>query len=754
MKHAEKSKSIRMKTLLTVAAGLAAFLLSVFAVLSIYNRYIDGILYAERLNQMKEVTGQLFKGLEDVIKNEWNLAQTQVNTLIREKPETTYDMFALMKEQSVRGNMEQEGIDFVAVDIRGRYYTRDGERGLLPGIDYLMDEPERVSFVSNTMTTDESRMLFLVRLDEPVVLMNGQKRVELWYYGVSQSMTMLSPYFVCDAYSGSNGVFVLDTDGARLFDSGRTETITSYNVLNALSEKSYLHGGSFEEARQELEEKGLAYSNVVLDGTEHFYGLYQMEKAEWILLFVVPASFVAMNTVQIVNLTAQIITVFALLLLACVTAVVVFMLKRQQRIAVETERENNEALARANAELKRAMEATKSAFDAAEEASKSKSDFLANMSHDIRTPMNAIMGMTALIKHSVNDPAKVQEYIGKIELSSSHLLGLINDVLDMSKIESGKTELNNADFDIDDVITQLDTAFRPQTDARSQTFQIDAPKFAFPYLTGDNIRLMQVLNNILSNAVKYTPVGGTIRMEIEENPRESHKYNQLIFRVSDNGIGMSEEFQKHIFESFSREERSVTNTIQGTGLGMAIVKNIVDLMGGTIHVESRQGEGSTFEVALEFRIADAPEQLTAAQTVKDAVEISLKGMKFLCAEDNELNAEILGELLNMEGATCQIYENGRAIVDAFANVKPGDYDFILMDVQMPVMNGYEATQAIRHSVNPLGETIPIFAMTANAFSEDIQHSLDVGMDGHISKPVDMEKLKDTIRNFRAGGGKR
>ena len=385
------------------------------------------------------------------------------------------------------------------------------------------------------------------------------------------------------------------------------------------------------------------------------------------------------------------------------------------------------------------------ALSAATEANHAKSDFLANMSHDIRTPMNAIIGIITLIDNNADSLEKVHEYVEKIKCSSQHLLSIINDVLDMSKIESGKTVLNIGEFNLHEVINEIENAFRPQAEARQQTFIIDVPEFKYPWLMGDNVRVMQILNNILSNAVKYTPAGGMISFSVDERPRKSRNYDKLVFRVSDNGIGMSSEFVEHIFESFTREERSVTNAVQGTGLGMAIVKNLVDLMGGAVHVESEQGKGSTFEVTLEFKIAErAQHEADSLPEGGEKCNVSLEGIKFLCAEDNELNAEILTELLHMEGAECTICGNGKFVLDEFESSKPGQYDVILMDVQMPIMNGYEATRAIRAGKNPLGATIPIFAMTANAFSEDIQRSHEAGMNGHLSKPVDLDMLKNAI----------
>ena len=392
--------------------------------------------------------------------------------------------------------------------------------------------------------------------------------------------------------------------------------------------------------------------------------------------------------------------------------------------------------------------AVKAALEIAEKASKAKTDFLSNMSHDIRTPMNAIIGITTLMKNELHEPEKLAEHLGKLETSGQLLLGIINDILDMSRIESGKTTLNVEKMNLPQQISQLDSVIRQQAGQRRQTFTVET-HVQHENVLGDPNRLKQVLMNILSNAVKYTPNGGHIGLEIDELTHTEH-YTKYRFVVQDNGIGMSEEFQKTLFEPFTREEKSGTNKVQGTGLGMAITKSIVDLMGGSIGVESATGKGTRFEVVLEFPIdaeADHAQQVQALP--EEAEETSpLCGMKFLCAEDNAINAEILEMLLEAKGASCTICSNGQEIVDAFASVKPGDYDMILMDVQMPVMDGLEATRRIRSSENPLGKTIPILAMTANAFLEDMQKSREAGMDEHLSKPVDISALEQTVKRFR------
>ena len=407
--------------------------------------------------------------------------------------------------------------------------------------------------------------------------------------------------------------------------------------------------------------------------------------------------------------------------------------------------ESENTVVKLNKKLQKALEQAKT-------ASVEKSNFLFNISHDIRTPMNAVLGMTSLIRHDAGNKDKVIEYADKIDVSSQHLLGIINDILDMSKIEAGKTVFKYDDFSILNFIQEINNLFHSQIDEKKQILTTKK-NIRHEWVNGDQLHLMQIFNNLLSNAVKYTQEGGEIQFLVEECETNSSVYAKYRFLVRDNGIGMSADFKDKIFDAFTRAENSVTNKIQGTGLGMAITRNLVEAMGGTIDVESELGQGSCFEVLIELRIAEDRTVALAAQEDTDEQDGNiLQGMRFLCAEDNELNAEILTELLKIEGAECTICENGEEVLKAFEQSAPGDYDMILMDVQMPVMNGYEATKAIRRSSHELAKTIPIIAMTANAFSEDIQHSLAASMNAHVSKPVEMKVLEKTIRSIKSGGG--
>ena len=518
------------------------------------------------------------------------------------------------------------------------------------------------------------------------------------------------------------------------------------------------------------------------------------------------------------------------------------------------------------------------ALDAAQSANAAKSNFLSNMSHDIRTPMNAIVGFSLLLEKEADDPEKVREYTRKITASSHHLLSLINDVLDMSKIESGKTSLNVDRFSLPELLEELNIILLPQAKAKKQTFTVHVQGAPPEQILGDKLRLNQILINLLSNAIKYTPEGGRIEFLVAEadQPVEG-QYVKLRFVVRDNGIGMSEQFQREVFVPFSREISSVTNTVQGTGLGMAITKNLVDLMGGVIQVESKLGQGSTFTVELTFALPEQEERDTwyrqkitrmlvvddeeeicldirelmrdtgvdvsirtdGASAVEAAVQASssgagfhvilldwkmpgmdgvqtarairervghdvpilvltsydwseieeqaraaginafmpkpffastfwqaikplftqeqshevqaeppaenvLAGRLFLVAEDNEMNAEILTDVLAMEDARCEVAVNGKEAVEMFERSEPGRYDMILMDVQMPVMNGYEATRAIRAGSHPEAATIPIVAMTANTFAEDVRNALASGMDAHLAKPIDLDAMRQVV----------
>ena len=565
------------------------------------------------------------------------------------------------------------------------------------------------------------------------------------------------------SYNGNAYLFMLDNDGNITYTNQKEDKFfRNYFLLKHLKGNQAITEEEADSLQKKLD--GREQGVELLGSDKHYYlGYCPIENNNTMLICIVEKSVVdnvLKDYQKTIGFTTLLMAGFILLLFAGL-----FYSISRRRLAdqkAEYEKRNNEIQIQAlremqvaNKKLKKAKDIATEALQTAENANKAKTDFLSNMSHDIRTPMNAIIGMTSLIRHDAGNKAKVIEYADKIDISSQHLLGIINDVLDMSKIEAGKTVFKYTDFSILDFITELNTIFHSQIDEKNQTLTIIKENIRHEWVNGDKVHLMQIFSNLVSNAVKYTQKGGKIQFLVEECETKSSVYAKYRFLVSDNGIGMSADFKETIFDAFTRAESSVTNKIQGTGLGMAITKNLVEAMGGTIDVESELGQGSCFEVLIDLRIAeDRKVVLTAQEEIDEPDSNTLKGMRFLCAEDNELNAEILMELLKIEGAECIICENGERVLEAFEQSAPGDYDMILMDVQMPVMNGYDATRAIRRSTHELAKTIPIIAMTANAFSEDIQYSLAAGMNAHVSKPIEMKVLEKTIRSIKSGGGHR
>ncbi len=562
----------------------------------------------------------------------------------------------------------------------------------------------------------------------------------------------------------------------------------------------------------------------------------------------------------------NILFVVAVMLIAFFLCCILYYFNQRQQRKIMRDREAERELH--NKQLAEALHA-------AQLASNSKTMFLSNMSHDIRTPMNAVLGFTTLLARDAENPDKVREYTKKITASGQHLLSLINDILDVSKIESGKVVLTVEEFTLNDLVSSVDAIIRPMASAKAQEFHVEVRDIKHERLLGDETRINQILINLLSNAVKYTPEGGNIWFRIIGLKQRSSQFEHILIEVEDDGYGMTKEYLKTIFDAFTRAENSTTNKVQGTGLGMAITKNIVELMGGTIEVTSEVDQGSLFRVELEFRIPEGqadqlfwkqngisrilfmgddqqegknirtlmedmdiavdilPAGKSASSLLQDSgdtqkayhlalldvdgpvmadiqalgqiksllapgapllfltdhdldetlppgytgtlakpfflsalkekiMEIqaeeagankapeaeeagSLQGLHFLAAEDNEINAEILSELLAMEGASCEIAANGRLALERFTNSKEGEFDAILMDVQMPVMNGYDATRAIRAMARKDAVEIPIIAMTANAFAEDERDALNAGMNVHLAKPIDMEQLKQVIK---------
>ena len=843
-------------------------------------KYLSEQIFTERSTQLNEITSQVRTNLSNALDAHWNYLTAAVNVLKHMELDTAEK--AVQSLQTVEKVLETENYSSILLllDSQGNCYDASGKHGVWPDIDLLSSGDKRYTFISDTHIYSGSCWTFVQKLNTPFPSENGGS---FTHVALLKDVYTLTEYYESSAYGSQNETYILKSNGTRMHDDlSQGKTIQAYNVLKALEE---MDGQSVPDIRTALALQNTISANFYCNGTEYYYCLTSLERYDTLLLFLIPADYVASVTVNMVGTVVQTLLILASFLFAMLILAMVSITRQQSSARLfQQEQENlrqqeklNAQLEQTNAMLAQSKETAEQAFQIAEEANRAKSSFLSNMSHDIRTPMNAIVGFSALLARDADNPDKVREYTKKISASSQHLLGLINDILDISKIEAGKTTLNLSNENIVDLIEGIDGIIRPQMKAKSHNFTVYTKELKHEQVIMDKLRLNQILLNLLSNAVKYTPEGGCVTLTIQELPQYAKQLAHFRFIVADNGYGMSPDYLKKIFHAFTREEDSVTNKIQGTGLGMAITKNLLDLMGGSIAVESEKGKGSTFIVDLELQISNetidqdfwrknsitrllavddeevvcqniqlamegtgvkvdyALEGQTAVEMVKaaeaencpydivlldwkmpglDGVETAqhigkailrdhpililsscdwpdieeearaaevvaflpkpffltsfrqkidavlhpepkeekgpgaesiLHGMRILVAEDNEINAEILNELLGMSGAACDIYENGRLAMEAFSCSLPGQYQLILMDVQMPVMNGYDATTAIRELDHPLARNIPIIAMTANAFAEDIRDALESGMNAHVAKPIDMAVLEQTVR---------
>ena len=459
-------------------------------------------------------------------------------------------------------------------------------------------------------------------------------------------------------------------------------------------------------------------------GIEQCYGMYSHGQ-DYYLYAYVPARQV--YTLTVMNL---VITLVMYILILALVQVFRWNSARDFFIQQEhSEQEYRKSLEQKNIALQLAVQRET-------KANLAKREFLFNMSHDIRTPMNAIIGFTALAQTHIDDRGQVEDYLKKISVSSQHLLSLINDVLDMSRIESGKVTLEAKPVHLPELVHELRDIIQAVVSKKDLSLTLDTVGVENEDVIADPLRLEQILINVLANAVKFTPDGGQISLWIVQKDTAPAGYADFEFHIKDNGIGMSEEFQKHIFEQFARERTSTVSKIQGTGLGMAITKSLVDMMGGRITVKSEQGKGSEFTISLRFPIGEAK----TGQTPPAAKASAFTGKKLLVVEDNELNLEIASTLLKEAGFEVDTAENGKIAVEKVEAASAGRYDLILMDIQMPEMDGYEATRRIRALPDAKKAALPIVAMTANAFEDDRKNALHAGMNGHIAKPLDIQKL--------------
>ena len=705
--------------------------LVLIAVSGNYVTFLEYQLFEERRKHIVEFTDKASEIVDGVIEHSWQQVLACEHVIRHEQMETTQKLLDVLVSTS--DFIDETNSIVLAYDMKGNYYASDASMGRWQQTELLTAGADaRQLVVTEIPHRDDSYFVFMERLSEPVRVLDG---VEITHLALAVDMETMRERISVRGFGEQCYTYLINENGRRLYKYTYADNfIEGYNVLNAMEDFTIIHGGTYEAfVRQMKERKNTALEFRFTDEegqkSDWYVSNGVLSSENWQILLFVPTEVLGANTSRLLDRTILFFGVVSLVFLAsAVVIIVIAMISKADKQLVKQKDEANRLL--------------QTAAEEANSANQAKSDFLSHMSHDIRTPINGIMGMTDIALKNIGNQDKVYDCLNKISGSSQHLLGLINDVLDMSRIESGKTKVNHESFDIRTCINNCASIIGGQLAVRDLELKCEIDEFAHPLLIGDELHLRQVFINILGNSVKFTPDGGIIylRAKEKENTQDKVLYR---FELADTGIGMKEDFLPHLFEAFAQEDGGMRTTYKGTGLGMAITKKFVDMMGGTIEVESQLNVGTTFVIEIWFDIdLDAKEDDNKAD-----FHANLKGMKALLVEDIELNLEIARSILEEEGVVITAAMNGQEAVDAFQNNPPGTFDVIIMDIMMPVMDGITATKTIRALEREDAGTIPIIAMTANAYEEDIRSTREAGMDAHLSKPIDVNVLFKTLSHF-------
>ena len=867
--------------------NVTKYLVSVLFALVVAAALVVGVLYIrsymmeqtvqERSSQLEEMLSQIRANMDSGLETHWNLV-TGIKATVEGKH--YHDEQELTKEIGILEKSfctDLYGCRVMLLDSIGTAHILEGDVGIWDDISHLADGEERHTFISDTSNVDGTFLAFAQKLELPVTV--GEDENRFTHLVLLKDIKTLKKYYTTESYGGNAATYIIKKNGNLAYYDAEDDIIGARNIFKALEKAEYVQDRSFQEIREHLNTEGVVAANILLDQTEYYYCLTSLTAYDMTLMLLIPAEYVAVSTMDMMNSTIRVsITVMSIMAVLLVLAFVSIIMVQRSSQMVKVEQKNNQ-------ELNKLRLAAEDAMVAAESANKAKSTFLSNMSHDIRTPMNAVIGFATLALANVENTEKVKDYLAKILSSSNHLLSLINDILDMSRIESGKIQLDEQEANLSDMLHDIKTIISGQIHAKQMELYMDVLDVTDEDVFCDKTRLNQVLLNLLSNAIKFTLPGGTVSIRVTQRPNAPEGKGLYEFRVKDNGIGMSQEFAERIFEPFERERTSTVSKIQGTGLGMAISKNIIDMMGGTITVQTEKEKGTEFIIRLALRLqaesrsverikeleglkalvvdddfntcdsvtkmlvqvgmrsewtlfgkeavlrarqsvelndpfhayiidwrlpdmngievtrqiralgddtpiiiltaydwADIEDEARAAgvtafcakpmfmSDLRDSLlsalgqqeprsdsvlpvvlnEEDFKGKHLLLVEDNELNKEIALEILGEYGFQVDTADNGAVAVEKVVASRPGDYDLVLMDIQMPVMDGYEATRCIRALENPALAGIPILAMTANAFDEDKKASLECGMNGFLSKPIQIEELIQMLQSVFGG----
>ncbi len=730
-KKSDDKPNKRLAGWLRGAAMAVLFLVSVvliFGMIRIYYVELDNQLFDERSSHLREITEKVADIFDITIARSWDSVNTLEQFLSMEgtQARTEDELMQRLKDMS-RFRAHENNI-FLLLDNDFRYYTSDGSKGYWRELPMIIKNQSRTQELITTLPYQNSSltyMCFLKQLPEKLVLEATGKSAA--YVMLAVNIQSINDEFSVNTFGSRGYTYIVNRDGRILYSpDGAKSKFNAYNIVKVLEDEEFIHGGTIEDFRDSLQSLDSAVLEFRSDGVDYFVSCHSVGSEGWNTLMFVPTSVLGDSDDHMLGSTRRFFIVLGVLLIVDFSALVFYLTDNRNRKLMEQKEESNRIL--------------KAAAEEAQSANKAKSEFLSHMSHDIRTPINGIMGMTDIALKNVSDPARVEDCLGKISNSSQHLLSLINDVLDMSRIESGKVTINSAPMNMNATIDECASIIGGQLLDRDVKLIREFGDFAHPQLIGDELHLRQILINILGNSVKFTPDGGKIIFRVSETGCDDSKAH-FHFEIEDTGIGMKSEYLQHIWEPFSQEDGGNRTTYKGTGLGMSITKQFVDMMGGTITVESRLNIGSKFAIELSFDID--PNVETNAETAEET-ELHLEGMRVMLVEDNDVNVEIAKYVLEEVGITVTCVENGKLAVELFRDSEAGSFDVILMDIMMPVMNGLDAVRAIRALDRPDAKTIPIVAMTANAYDEDVHNAREAGMNGHIAKPIDNDLLYRTL----------
>ena len=679
---------------------------------------VQRVVYNERRELLKLTTETAASIIERESKTQWKVADLISMTVKHQSSvnENFEENLALVNKQFDHSK------DFIyVVDNTGQYYCGDGTHGrLTDGTHYSTERPDSLDFVGSLphLKLSDAFHIYSIRLAEPlhVKTKQGWRDIVFINYAMDANELMLT---LGSLFPGEINAFMTDANGVMLYKYfGINLLLEGANCINKLGQCRYPFNENPDELVRKFHSREPFSVLIEAKGMQYYFCVCPFKSNEMSLAFVVQADKIN----DLSQYPALAINIYVSLIIL----VLGFFIFSRRNVSLKRK-----------AAMERLQEQTRVA-EAMSMASKAKSDFLSSMSHDIRTPINGIMGVTTLALHACDDP-KVTDYLHKIDATSHHLLSLINDVLDMARIESGKTTITPAVTDMRTVVENCHTIINGHLLDRKLEFVLDF-EGTHTAVLADKLHLQQVLINLLGNAVKFTEDGGHIWFRCHE--KECHGQRVVYhFEVEDTGCGITKEFQKNIFEPFTQESNAARTKYKGTGLGMAITKHLVGLMGGAIEVESEPGKGTLFRIEMAFDVTESlPHEIKVQEPSADAR--NLENIRILLVEDNDLNREIATDLLEMEGAIVDTAVDGLDAVEKF-KTHSADYDCILMDIMMPRMNGLDATRKIRELESPASH-IPVIAMTANAFEDDVKATLEAGMDAHLSKPIDMTQVIATI----------